>query len=88
MVLSPRQCAFSEAVAVSTAFAEVRDVDAAVELLHRAQAASGGMVEAFELIPADIMHVYLRPSQYPAASCNYWRNECFDRNWQHQSSRQ
>jgi FAD/FMN-containing dehydrogenase len=48
---------FPKPVAVSTAFAEVRDVDAAVELLHRAQAASGGMVEAFELIPADIMHV-------------------------------
>ncbi|MDB2390209.1 FAD-binding oxidoreductase [Alphaproteobacteria bacterium] len=41
----------------STAFAEVRDVEAAVTLLHRLQAASGGMVEAFELIPADILHV-------------------------------
>jgi FAD/FMN-containing dehydrogenase len=40
-----------------TAFAEVRDVEAAVELLHRLQAASGGAVEAFELIPADILHV-------------------------------
>ena len=48
---------FPKPVAVSTAFAEVRDVEAAVELLHRVQAASGGMVEAFELIPADIMHV-------------------------------
>ena len=48
---------FPKPVAVSTAFAEVRDVDAAVEILHRLQAASGGMVEAFELIPADIMHV-------------------------------
>ena len=48
---------FPKPVAVSTAFAEVRDVDAAVQLLHRLQAASGGMVEAFELIPADIMHV-------------------------------
>ncbi|MCH1482550.1 MAG: FAD-binding oxidoreductase, partial [Alphaproteobacteria bacterium] len=37
--------------------AEVRDVDAAVTLLHRLQAASGGGVEAFELIPADILHV-------------------------------
>ncbi|MEL0293342.1 MAG: FAD-binding oxidoreductase, partial [Alphaproteobacteria bacterium] len=44
-------------VARSTAFAEVRDVAAAVELLHRLQAASGGGVEAFELIPADILHV-------------------------------
>ena len=44
-------------VARSTAFAEVRDVEAAVTLLHRLQAASGGMVEAFELIPADILHV-------------------------------
>ena len=35
----------------------MRDVSAAVELLHRVQAASGGMVEAFELIPADILHV-------------------------------
>ncbi len=48
---------FPKPVALSTAFAEVRDVAAAVELLHRVQAASGGMVEAFELIPADIMHV-------------------------------
>jgi FAD/FMN-containing dehydrogenase len=44
-------------VARSTAFAEVRDVEAAVQLLHRLQAASGGGVEAFELIPADILHV-------------------------------
>jgi FAD/FMN-containing dehydrogenase len=44
-------------VARSTAFAEVRDVAAAVELLNRLQAASGGGVEAFELIPADILHV-------------------------------
>jgi FAD/FMN-containing dehydrogenase len=42
---------FPKPVALSTAFAEIRDVDAAVELLHRVQAASGGMVEAFELIP-------------------------------------
>lgn len=48
---------FPKPVARSTAFAEVRDVSAAVELLHRVQAASGGMVEAFELIPADILHV-------------------------------
>ena len=48
---------FPKPVARSTAFAEVRDVSAAVELLHRLQAASGGMVEAFELIPADILHV-------------------------------
>jgi len=48
---------FPKPVALSTAFVEVRDVSAAVELLHRVQAASGGMVEAFELIPADILHV-------------------------------
>ena len=48
---------FPKPVARSTAFAEVRDVSAAVELLHRVQAASGGMVEAFELIPADILDV-------------------------------
>ncbi len=48
---------FPKPIALSTAFAEVRDVSAAVELLHRVQAASGGMVEAFELIPADILHV-------------------------------
>ncbi len=48
---------FPKPVALSTAFAEIRDVDAAVELLHRVQAASGGMAEAFELIPADILHV-------------------------------
>ena len=41
---------FSEASCRRTRIAEVRDVDAAVELLHRAQATSGGMVEAFELI--------------------------------------
>ncbi|MGB1417974.1 MAG: FAD-binding oxidoreductase [Candidatus Puniceispirillaceae bacterium] len=48
---------FPQPVARTTSFAEVRDVSAAVELLHRLQAASGGGVEAFELIPADILHV-------------------------------
>ena len=48
---------FPQPVARATAFAEVRDVAAAVELLHRLQAASGGGVEAFELIPADILQV-------------------------------
>ena len=48
---------FPQPVARATAFAEVRDVAAAVDLLHRLQAASGGGVEAFELIPADILHV-------------------------------
>lgn len=48
---------FPQPVARATSFAEVRDVAAAVELLHRLQAASGGGVEAFELIPADILHV-------------------------------
>ena len=48
---------FPQPAARATAFAEVRDVDAAVALLHRLQAASGGGVEAFELIPADILHV-------------------------------
>ena len=48
---------FPQPVARATAFAEVRDVTAAVELLHRLQAASGGGVEAFELIPDDILHV-------------------------------
>ena len=48
---------FPQPVARATAFAEVRDVEAAVTLLHRLQAASGGGVEAFELIPADILHV-------------------------------
>ena len=48
---------FPQPVARATSFAEVRDVSAAVELLHRFQAASGGGVEAFELIPADILHV-------------------------------
>jgi len=58
-------------VARSTAFAEVRDVAAAVELLHRLQAASGGCVEAFELIPADILHVlfeYFPNIQQPLAT--------------------
>ena len=48
---------FPQPVARATSFAEVRDVSAAVELLHRLQAASGGGVDAFELIPADILHV-------------------------------
>ena len=48
---------FPQPVERATSFAEVRDVSAAVELLHRLQAASGGGVEAFELIPADILHV-------------------------------
>ena len=48
---------FPQPVARATSFAEVHDVSAAVELLHRLQAASGGGVEAFELIPADILHV-------------------------------
>ncbi|MEE3025183.1 MAG: FAD-binding oxidoreductase, partial [Pseudomonadota bacterium] len=48
---------FPQPVSRATAFAEVRNVEAAVELLHRLQAASGGGVEAFELIPADILHV-------------------------------
>ncbi len=48
---------FPRPVSRSTAFAEVKNVDAAVALFHRVQAQSGGMVEAFELIPADIMHV-------------------------------
>ena len=48
---------FALPVARSTAFAEVRDVAAAIELLHRLQTASDGGVEAFELIPADILHV-------------------------------
>ena len=48
---------FPQPVARATSFAEVRDVSAAVELLHRLQATSGGGVEAFELIPADILHV-------------------------------
>lgn len=51
---------FPQPVARATAFAEVRDVAAAVDLLHRLQAASGGCVEAFELIPADILHVVFR----------------------------
>ena len=48
---------FPQPAARATAFAEVRDVEAAVALLHRLQATSGGGVEAFELIPADILHV-------------------------------
>ena len=54
---------FPQPVARATSFAEVRDVSAAVELLHRLQAASGGGVEAFELIPADILHVVFH--QFP-----------------------
>ena len=48
---------FPQPVTRATSFAEVRDVSAAVELLHRLQSASGGGIEAFELIPADILHV-------------------------------
>ena len=46
---------FPRPVARATAFAEVRDVAAAVELLHSLQAASGGAVEAFELVPRGIL---------------------------------
>jgi len=62
---------FAMPVARSTAFAEVRDVAAAVELLHRLQAASGGSVEAFELIPADVLDVlfeHFPEIQQPLAS--------------------
>ena len=48
---------FPQPVTRATSFAEVRDVSAAVELMHRLQSASGGGIEAFELIPADILHV-------------------------------
>ncbi|MGB8602155.1 MAG: FAD-binding oxidoreductase [Rhizomicrobium sp.] len=34
-----------------TAFLAVADVDQAIEILHRLQAATGGMVNAFELVP-------------------------------------
>ena len=58
---------FPQPVSRAAAFAEVRDVTAAVKLLHRLQAASGGGVEAFELIPDDILHVVFHHSRrYPS----------------------
>jgi FAD/FMN-containing dehydrogenase len=42
---------FTKPQAVETAFVAVRDPQAAVTLLSRAQAATGGMISAFELMP-------------------------------------
>ena len=47
---------FPQPVARATAFAEVRDVAAAVELLHRLQAV-GWRGRGIRAIPADILHV-------------------------------
>lgn len=46
---------FPQPKAVATAFAGVRDINAAIELLNRCQEASGGMVTAFELMPRSIL---------------------------------
>lgn len=46
---------FPAPTAVATAFAGVRDIDAAIALLNSLQAASGGFVTAFELIPKDLV---------------------------------
>ena len=46
---------FPEPKATATSWAGVRDINAAIELLHRAQAISGGNVIAFELMPKSII---------------------------------
>lgn len=51
---------FPKPRAVSTAFAGLRDIDAAIDLLNDCQAASGGNVVAFELIPRNIIHNVLK----------------------------
>ena len=46
---------FPKPTATATGFAAMRDIDAAITLLHRCQAASGGNVIAFELMPKTII---------------------------------
>jgi len=46
---------FPRSKAVATAFAGLRDIEAAIELLNRCQEASGGRVTAFELMPRSIL---------------------------------
>jgi len=46
---------FPEPKAMATAWAGVRDINAAIDLLQRAQAISGGNVIAFELMPKSII---------------------------------
>ena len=46
---------FPEPKALATAWAGVRDINAAIDLLQRAQAISGGNVIAFELMPKSII---------------------------------
>ncbi len=46
---------FPEPKAMATSWAGVRDINAAIELLQRAQAISGGNVIAFELMPKSII---------------------------------
>jgi len=46
---------FPKPIATTTGFAAMRDIDAAISLLHRCQAASGGNVIAFELMPKTII---------------------------------
>ena len=46
---------FPEPKARATAWAGVRDINAAIAMLHRAQSASGGNVIAFELMPKSIV---------------------------------
>lgn len=46
---------FPQPKVVATAFAGLRDIEAAIELLNRCQEASGGTVTAFELMPRSIL---------------------------------
>ena len=46
---------FPKPIATATGFAAMRDIDAAITVLHRCQAASGGNVIAFELMPKTII---------------------------------
>ncbi len=46
---------FPKPQAIATAWAAVRDINASIELLHRAQKLSGGHVNACELMPASVV---------------------------------
>ncbi|WP_126975826.1 FAD-binding oxidoreductase [Frigidibacter oleivorans] len=57
---------FPAPVAVATAFLSLRDLDAALVVLNRLQDVSGGLVEAFEYMPAPMIaaicdHLKMRP---------------------------
>jgi FAD/FMN-containing dehydrogenase len=66
---------FAKPETVATAFIAVRDTQAAVELLGRAQSATGGMVSAFELIPRtglEFVLAHIPGTRDPLASPSRW----------------